>query len=91
MERFLQKNANDFDFRALEGGGDFEARFLGIVNSDAIVDELVASIAWVRENVPKTPVGAACPLRKTTDIKELLEKGTEGVLSGETIKKNCYF
>ena len=81
MDRFLQKNANDFDFRALEGGGDFAARFLGVVNADALADELAASIAWVRENVPKTPVGAACPLRKPTDIKQLLDKGTEGVLS----------
>ena len=85
MERFLQKNANDFDFRALEGGGDFAARFLGIVNADALVDELAASIAWVRENVPKTPVGAACPLRTPTDIKQLLDKGTEGVLSAGSL------
>ena len=85
MERFLQKNANDFDFRALEGGGDFAARFLGVVNADALADELAASIAWVRENVPKTPVGAACPLRKPTDIKQLLDKGTEGVLSAGSL------
>ena len=85
MERFLQKNANDFDFRALEGGGDFAAKFLGIVNADAIVDELAASTAWVKENVSKTPVGAACPLRKTTEIKELLEKGTQGVLSAGSL------
>ena len=44
MDRFLQKNANDFDFRALEEAGDFEAKFLDIVNADAIVDELAASI-----------------------------------------------
>ena len=85
MGRFLQKHATDFDFRALEGGGDFEAKFLGIVNSDAIADELAASIAWVMENVSKTPVGAACPLRKTTEIKELLEKGTQGVLSAGSL------
>ena len=85
MDRFLQKNKNDFDFRALEGGGDFAARFLGVVNADALADELAASIAWVRENVPKTPVGAACPLRKPTDIKQLLDKGTEGVLSAGSL------
>ena len=85
MDRFLQKNANDFDFRALEGGGDFAARFLGVVNADALADELAASIAWVRENVPKTPVGTACPLRTPTDIKQLLDKGTEGVLSAGSL------
>ena len=40
--------------------------------ADDAADELAASTAWVKENVSKTPVGAACPLRKTTEIKELL-------------------
>ena len=82
MERFLQQRATDFDFRAL---ADFEDKFLGIVNADAVADELAASIAWVMENVSKTPVGAECPLRKTTEIKELLEKGTKGVLSAGSL------
>ena len=82
MERFLQQRATDFDFRAI---ADFEAKFLGIVNSDAVADELAASIAWVKENVPKTPVGRDCPLRNTTEIKELLEKGTKGALSAGSL------
>ena len=82
MERFLQQRAGDFDFSAVE---DFEAKFLGIVNDDAVADELASAIDWVMENVSKTPVGAECPLRKTTDIKELLEKGTKGVLSAGSL------
>ena len=53
--------------------------------ADDAADELAASTAWVKENVSKTPVGAACPLRKTTEIKELLEKGTQGVLSAGSL------
>ena len=82
MERFLQHRATDFDFRAL---ADFEAKFLGIVNADAVADELASAMAWVMDNVSKTPVGAECPLRKTTDIKELLEKGTKSVLSAGSL------
>ena len=82
MEAYLQRRSLDFDFNAV---GDFEAKFLGIVNDDAVADELASAIAWVMENVSKTPVGAECPLRKTTDIKELLEKGTKGVLSAGSL------
>ena len=82
MDAYLQRRSLDFDFNAI---GDFEDKFLGIVNADAVADELASSIAWVMENVSKTPVGAACPLRKTTEIKELLEKGTQGVLSAGSL------
>ena len=82
MEAYLQRRSLDFDFNAV---GDFEDKFLKIVNADAVADELASAIAWVMENVSKTPVGAECPLRKTTDIKALLEKGTKGVLSAGSL------
>ena len=82
MEAYLQQRSLDFDFNAV---GDFEDKFLGIVNADAVADEMASAMAWVMDNVSKTPVGAECPLRKTTDIKELLEKGTKSVLSAGSL------
>ena len=82
MEAYLQRRSLDFDFNVV---GDFEAKFIAIVNDNAVADELASAIAWVMENVSKTPVGAECPLRKTTDIKALLEKGTQGVLSAGSL------
>ena len=56
MERYLQPPAVDFDFRTIDAY--FETKFLRIVNSDAIADELADSIAYVMQWVPKKPVGA---------------------------------
>ena len=80
-----QNPAEQTDDADINFSENFHDKFLGIVNADVVADELAASFAWVRENVPKTPVGRECPLRNTTDIKELLEKGTQGVLSAGSL------
>ena len=82
MEKFLQRRSLDFDFNAV---GNLEAKFMEIVKTDAVADQLALANAWVMENVSKDPLGAECPLRKATDIKELLEKGTKGVLSAGSL------
>ena len=66
MDKSLQKADVDFRFKVFSP--NFAERFLSIVNSDGVADELAEAIKWVMANVKKESVATECAHRDSTDM-----------------------